>query len=231
MNSVINFVELENRVISATYRNLMVRAKVVLVDKASGEQLPDPSPRLPHRRPTARCGSGCRRPSSRGILPDSAERAWRGCGAKRRVLRRLTAGLCRFCDSPARPDLRATIANCPACRRWCKAAHRPFVWRRFYRNPFDDAVVCVRADDGCGDFRRALAAGPKPGHAKRRQRGHRLQGSTRRDRPRSCRGADRVAGGRGRAGRNQPPPAVGRGPPARAADGGEHKTAPHRRRS
>jgi hypothetical protein len=29
-------------VISATYRNLMVRAKVVLVDKASGEPLPDP---------------------------------------------------------------------------------------------------------------------------------------------------------------------------------------------
>ena len=42
MNPVINFVEYENRVISATYRNLMVKAKVVLVDKASGEQLPDP---------------------------------------------------------------------------------------------------------------------------------------------------------------------------------------------
>jgi hypothetical protein len=42
MNSVINFIELENRVISATYRNLMVRAKVVLVDNASGEQLSDP---------------------------------------------------------------------------------------------------------------------------------------------------------------------------------------------
>ena len=42
MNSVINFVELENRVISATYRNLMVKAKVVLVEKASGEQLPEP---------------------------------------------------------------------------------------------------------------------------------------------------------------------------------------------
>ena len=41
-NSIINFVELENRVISATYRNLMLRAKVVLVDKASGEQLPEP---------------------------------------------------------------------------------------------------------------------------------------------------------------------------------------------
>jgi hypothetical protein len=42
MNSVINFVELENRVISATYRNLMIRAKVVLVDKTSGEALSDP---------------------------------------------------------------------------------------------------------------------------------------------------------------------------------------------
>jgi hypothetical protein len=42
MNSAINFVELENRVVSATYRNLMVRAKVVLVDKTSGQQLLDP---------------------------------------------------------------------------------------------------------------------------------------------------------------------------------------------
>jgi hypothetical protein len=42
MKPVINFVELENRVISAIYRNLMVRAKVVIVDKISGEQLPDP---------------------------------------------------------------------------------------------------------------------------------------------------------------------------------------------
>jgi len=31
MNSVIDFVELENSIISATYRNLMVKAKVVLV--------------------------------------------------------------------------------------------------------------------------------------------------------------------------------------------------------
>ena len=42
MNAAINFVELENRVIAATYRSLMIRAKVVLVDKLSGEQLPDP---------------------------------------------------------------------------------------------------------------------------------------------------------------------------------------------
>jgi hypothetical protein len=42
MNPAINFLELENRIISATYRNLMVKAKVVLVDKTSGEQLPEP---------------------------------------------------------------------------------------------------------------------------------------------------------------------------------------------
>ena len=42
MNPVINFVEFENRVISATYRNLMIGAKVVLVNKTSGGQLPDP---------------------------------------------------------------------------------------------------------------------------------------------------------------------------------------------
>ena len=42
MNSVINFVEFENRVISATYRNLMIKAKVVLIDGASDAQLSDP---------------------------------------------------------------------------------------------------------------------------------------------------------------------------------------------
>lgn len=42
MKPVISFVELENRVISATYRRLMVRAKVVVVEKASGRQLPEP---------------------------------------------------------------------------------------------------------------------------------------------------------------------------------------------
>lgn len=42
MNPVINFVELENRVISATYRNLMIGAKVLLVDKTSGEPLLEP---------------------------------------------------------------------------------------------------------------------------------------------------------------------------------------------
>jgi hypothetical protein len=42
MNSVINYVEIENRVISATYRNLMVGAKVMLIDKTSDQPLPDP---------------------------------------------------------------------------------------------------------------------------------------------------------------------------------------------
>ncbi|ABQ35189.1 MULTISPECIES: hypothetical protein [Bradyrhizobium] len=42
MISVINFVEVENRVVRATYRNLMIKAKVVLVDKTSGAPLPDP---------------------------------------------------------------------------------------------------------------------------------------------------------------------------------------------
>jgi hypothetical protein len=39
MKPFIRFVEIENRVISATYRSLMIRAKVVLVEKASGTPL------------------------------------------------------------------------------------------------------------------------------------------------------------------------------------------------
>ena len=42
MNSAINFIELENQVISATYRNLMIGAMVVLVDATSESQLADP---------------------------------------------------------------------------------------------------------------------------------------------------------------------------------------------
>ena len=42
MNPIISFVELENRVIAANYRNLMIKAKIVLVDKISGRQLADP---------------------------------------------------------------------------------------------------------------------------------------------------------------------------------------------
>jgi hypothetical protein len=42
MTAIIKFVEFENRVVSATYCNLMIRAKVVLVNKASGQQLSEP---------------------------------------------------------------------------------------------------------------------------------------------------------------------------------------------
>ncbi|GLR84214.1 hypothetical protein [Bradyrhizobium iriomotense] len=42
MKPVISFVEIENRVISATYRRMMQKAKVVLVERASGRQLADP---------------------------------------------------------------------------------------------------------------------------------------------------------------------------------------------
>jgi hypothetical protein len=42
MNSTIRFVEVENRVISAIYWNLMLRAKVVVVEQASGQQLAEP---------------------------------------------------------------------------------------------------------------------------------------------------------------------------------------------
>jgi hypothetical protein len=52
MNSVVTFIEVENRVISATYRNLMVRAKVVLVDRISGEPLSDPMATIGSPLPT-----------------------------------------------------------------------------------------------------------------------------------------------------------------------------------
>jgi hypothetical protein len=42
MNPVIHFVGIENRVISATYRNLMIGAKVLLIEKLSGRPLPEP---------------------------------------------------------------------------------------------------------------------------------------------------------------------------------------------
>jgi hypothetical protein len=51
MNSVINFVEFENQVISATYRNLAFGATVVLVDSASGHQLSEPVTRITSRLP------------------------------------------------------------------------------------------------------------------------------------------------------------------------------------
>jgi len=52
MNPVINLVEFENRAISAIYRNLMIKAKVVVVEKTSGAELSDPVATIvsPHRR-------------------------------------------------------------------------------------------------------------------------------------------------------------------------------------
>jgi len=52
MNPVINFVELENRVIAATYRKLMIGAKVQLVEKTSGEALPEPVTRITSPMPS-----------------------------------------------------------------------------------------------------------------------------------------------------------------------------------
>jgi hypothetical protein len=46
MHSVINFVELENQVVLATYRNLMIGARILLVDKESGHELPEPFVRI-----------------------------------------------------------------------------------------------------------------------------------------------------------------------------------------
>lgn len=52
MNSVISYAGIEDRVVTATYRNLMIGAKVVLVDKASDQQLPDPVTTIASRVPT-----------------------------------------------------------------------------------------------------------------------------------------------------------------------------------
>ncbi len=41
MKPVISSIEIENRVVVAKYQRLMVGAKVVLVEKASGRQLPE----------------------------------------------------------------------------------------------------------------------------------------------------------------------------------------------
>jgi hypothetical protein len=86
MNSVINFVELDNRVISATYRNLMVRAKVVLVDKASGVALAEPVTAITSTMPNG--SLRIRLPEA--IFPPGAQYAWRGHGPQRRIQRRLT---------------------------------------------------------------------------------------------------------------------------------------------
>ena len=52
MNSVINFVEIDNRNVTAIYRNLMIGAKVVLVDRNSDQQMPDPITTIASPAPT-----------------------------------------------------------------------------------------------------------------------------------------------------------------------------------
>lgn len=51
MKPVISSIEIENRVIVAKYRRLMVGAKVVLVEKASDRQLPETITRVASRVP------------------------------------------------------------------------------------------------------------------------------------------------------------------------------------
>lgn len=46
MKPVISFVEIENRVIIAKYQRLMVSAKVMLVEKASGQPIPETVTRI-----------------------------------------------------------------------------------------------------------------------------------------------------------------------------------------
>ena len=46
MKPVISSIEIENRVITAKYQRLMVGAQVVLVEKASGRQLPETATRV-----------------------------------------------------------------------------------------------------------------------------------------------------------------------------------------
>jgi len=104
MNSIINFVELDNRVVSATYRHLMVKAKVVLVEEMSGVQLPDPVTTIVSPLPSGPCGSGFQSRSSRELFPEGAERARRIRGPKRRFRGYLT--VCYFfvfANFPARP--------------------------------------------------------------------------------------------------------------------------------
>jgi hypothetical protein len=85
MHSVINFVELENRVISATYRHLMIRAKVLLVGTTSGAEL-NASPPI-----TSRLPSGALRirlsgfDPERGLSSEGVECAWRISRPQRRL--------------------------------------------------------------------------------------------------------------------------------------------------
>lgn len=46
MKPLISSIEIENRVVIAKYRSLMIGAKVMLVDKASGQPLPETATRV-----------------------------------------------------------------------------------------------------------------------------------------------------------------------------------------
>ena len=87
MNSVINFVQFENQVISATYRNLMVGARVVLVDVISGDQLASPSPDHFARtqRFAADQAAGLRQ--ARRVRPARPQRARQPRGPERSIFR------------------------------------------------------------------------------------------------------------------------------------------------
>jgi hypothetical protein len=65
MHSIIRFVEIENRIVSAVYRCLMIKAKVLLVDKSSGEALADPVVTITSPMPNG---------TLRITLPDSVEK-------------------------------------------------------------------------------------------------------------------------------------------------------------
>jgi hypothetical protein len=42
MDPIVNFVAYKNREISLDYRNFLIGMKIVLIDKTSGQQLPEP---------------------------------------------------------------------------------------------------------------------------------------------------------------------------------------------
>jgi hypothetical protein len=89
MKPLISSIEIENRVIVAKYQRLMVGAKVVLVEKASGRQLPETVTRVASPVPVG---------ALRIRLPDAI--AWRGRRSKRGLRDQLSrwiftiSGLC-----------------------------------------------------------------------------------------------------------------------------------------
>ena len=95
MHSVITFVEFENQVISATYRNLMIGAKVLLVDKESGHELPEPFVRIASQAPNGSVRIRLPAPFQGGdLLPSRAERPWGAYRAKRGLLHCLKVRIC-----------------------------------------------------------------------------------------------------------------------------------------